>query len=242
MSSVVRTATAGSPITRGATAIVPSARGRRHEIGSPRARPTCCRSATSTSPSHCPPRSPTGTRRRYTICCSVRHQRRCSRSRPSKHLGARIGFTAVLHSWGSAMTHHPHLHIIVPGGGISLDGTRWVPCRPGFSIAGAGALAPVPAALPGRARRRSCGAAGVLRRTRRPTQPVYLRRLSRAAEEQELVRLRQAALRRPRGGARLSRPLHPPCRHLEQPVDRSRRAGREVPLQGLPPRRADAVP
>jgi Putative transposase/Transposase zinc-binding domain len=51
-----------------------------------------------------------------------------------KHLGARIGFTAVLHSWGSAMTHHPHVHIIVPGGGISLDGTRWVPCRSGFLL------------------------------------------------------------------------------------------------------------
>ena len=51
-----------------------------------------------------------------------------------KHLGARIGLTAVLHSWGSAMTHHPHVHIIVPGGGISLDGTRWVPCRSGFLL------------------------------------------------------------------------------------------------------------
>jgi hypothetical protein len=51
-----------------------------------------------------------------------------------KHLGARIGATAVLHSWGSAMTHHPHVHMIVPGGGISLDGTRWVPCRPGFLL------------------------------------------------------------------------------------------------------------
>jgi hypothetical protein len=51
-----------------------------------------------------------------------------------RHLGARIGFTAVLHSWGSAMTHHPHLHMIVPAGGISLDGTRWVPCRPGFFL------------------------------------------------------------------------------------------------------------
>jgi len=51
-----------------------------------------------------------------------------------KHLGARIGATAVLHSWGSAMTHHPHLHMIVPGGGISLDGTRWVRCRPGFLL------------------------------------------------------------------------------------------------------------
>ena len=51
-----------------------------------------------------------------------------------KHLGARIGLTAVLHSWGSAMTHHPHVHIIVPGGGISLDGTRWVRCKPGFLL------------------------------------------------------------------------------------------------------------
>ena len=49
-----------------------------------------------------------------------------------KHLGARIGAIAVLHSWGSAMTHHPHLHMIVPGGGISLDKSHWVPCRPGF--------------------------------------------------------------------------------------------------------------
>jgi hypothetical protein len=51
-----------------------------------------------------------------------------------RHLGARIGATAVLHSWGSAITHHPHIHMIVPGGGISLDGTRWVPCRPGFFL------------------------------------------------------------------------------------------------------------
>jgi hypothetical protein len=51
-----------------------------------------------------------------------------------KHLGARIGITAVLHTWGSALTHHPHVHMIVPGGGISLDGTRWVPCRPDFLV------------------------------------------------------------------------------------------------------------
>ncbi len=51
-----------------------------------------------------------------------------------QHLGARIGFTAVLHTWGSAMTHHPHLHMIVPGGGISFDGTRWVSCRPGYFL------------------------------------------------------------------------------------------------------------
>jgi len=51
-----------------------------------------------------------------------------------KHLGARIGLTAVLHTWGSALTHHPHVHIIVPGGGISPDGQRWIACRPGFFL------------------------------------------------------------------------------------------------------------
>jgi len=51
-----------------------------------------------------------------------------------KHLGARIGMTSVLHTWGSALTHHPHVHMIVPGGGISLDGQRWVSCRPGFFL------------------------------------------------------------------------------------------------------------
>jgi hypothetical protein len=52
-----------------------------------------------------------------------------------KHLGARIGITAVLHSWGSAMTHHPHVHMIVPGGGLSADGSRWISCRPNFFLA-----------------------------------------------------------------------------------------------------------
>src|SRR6187549_1863713 len=51
-----------------------------------------------------------------------------------KHLGARVGITSVLHTWGSAMTHHPHIHMIVPGGGISPDGERWVACRPGFFL------------------------------------------------------------------------------------------------------------
>ena len=51
-----------------------------------------------------------------------------------RHLGARIGITAVLHTWGSALTHHPHLHMIVPGGGIPLDGERWVSSRPAFLL------------------------------------------------------------------------------------------------------------
>ncbi|WP_264214076.1 IS91 family transposase [Leisingera thetidis] len=51
-----------------------------------------------------------------------------------KRLGARVGLTSVLHTWGSALTHHPHIHMIVPGGGLSPDGTRWVACKPGFFL------------------------------------------------------------------------------------------------------------
>lgn len=51
-----------------------------------------------------------------------------------RHLGAQIGATLVLHTWGSALTHHPHVHGIVPGGGLSLDGERWVACKPGFFL------------------------------------------------------------------------------------------------------------
>jgi Putative transposase len=51
-----------------------------------------------------------------------------------RRLGARIGITAVLHTWGSTLTHHPHVHMIVPGGGISLDGSRWVACRSDFLV------------------------------------------------------------------------------------------------------------
>lgn len=51
-----------------------------------------------------------------------------------KRLGARIGMTSVLHTWGSALTHHPHIHMIVPGGGLSPDGNRWVKCKPGFFL------------------------------------------------------------------------------------------------------------
>src|SRR5213075_2326298 len=51
-----------------------------------------------------------------------------------KHLGAEVGVTLVLHTWGSALTHHPHVHGVVPGGGLAIDGQRWVRCRPGFFL------------------------------------------------------------------------------------------------------------
>ena len=52
----------------------------------------------------------------------------------SKRLGAKVGMTSVLHTWGSALTHHPHIHMIVPGGGLSKDGNRWISCKPGFFL------------------------------------------------------------------------------------------------------------
>jgi len=51
-----------------------------------------------------------------------------------KHLGAEIGFFSVLHSWGSNLLHHPHLHCVVPGGGLSADSTHWISCKPGFFL------------------------------------------------------------------------------------------------------------
>jgi hypothetical protein len=51
-----------------------------------------------------------------------------------KRLGARVGLTSVLHTWGSALTHHPHVHMIVPAGGLSPNGTRWIGCKPGFFL------------------------------------------------------------------------------------------------------------
>ena len=70
----------------------------------------------------------------YGILFKATAETLCTIAADPRHLGARIGVTLVLHTWGSAMTHHPHVHGIVPGGGLSLDGTRWVTCRPGFFL------------------------------------------------------------------------------------------------------------
>ena len=70
----------------------------------------------------------------YNILFKVSAETLITIAADPKHLGARIGVTSVLHTWGSALTHHPHVHMIVPGGGISLDGTRWLSCRPDFFL------------------------------------------------------------------------------------------------------------
>ena len=154
-----------------------------------------------------------------------------------KHLGARIGITSVLHTWGSTLTHHPHVHMIVPGGGIALDGSRWVSCRSRFFL---------PWRVLAKLFRRlmlessslhmppvncSSSASIVIRQAR------CLHRLPDAAAQDQMVRLRQTALRRTRGGIGLSVPLHPSRRHRQQPADRVRQKHCQLQIQGLSARR-----
>jgi hypothetical protein len=158
-----------------------------------------------------------------------------------KHLGAHIGFTSVLHTWGSALTHHPHLHVIVPGGGIALDGTRWISCRPGFFL---------PVRVLSRLFRRlflealvAAHAAGRLQ---------FFSHHAPLADAQafaaHLAPLRKTEWvvysKRPFGGpqavlAYLARYTHrvailyPPGRHRQQPADRRRRDPRHLQVEGL---------
>ena len=122
------------------------------------ARPSCCRFPTSTSSSPCrrrSPRSPSRTRRSvYAILFRAAAETLRTIAADPRHLGAEIGFVAVLHTWGQTLQHHPHVHCVVPGGGLSPDGTRWVACRPGLLPAGQRARPAVPAALPRTSRRR----------------------------------------------------------------------------------------
>jgi len=70
----------------------------------------------------------------YGLLFDIAAETLCRIGADPRHLGARIGATLVLHTWGSALTHHPHVHGIVPGGGLSADGQRWIACRRGFFL------------------------------------------------------------------------------------------------------------
>ena len=70
----------------------------------------------------------------YDLLFELAAETLCTIAADPKHLGAQIGVTLVLHTWGSALTHHPHVHGIVPGGGLAADGERWIACRPGFFL------------------------------------------------------------------------------------------------------------
>ena len=139
MSRAARTApTPPSPITPAATGIVQSARAPRQSSGSPSARPSCCRNPyfhlVFTLPAPIADIAYQNKAVIYDLLFKVSAETMLTIAADPKHLGARIGITTVLHTWGSALTHHPHVHMIVPGGGISLDGKKWVSCRPGFFL------------------------------------------------------------------------------------------------------------
>ncbi|MGH8220753.1 MAG: IS91 family transposase [Steroidobacteraceae bacterium] len=70
----------------------------------------------------------------YNLLFAATAETLCTIGADPKHLGAQIGFFAVLHTWGQNLMHHPHLHCVVPGGGLSADGEHWVACRPGFFL------------------------------------------------------------------------------------------------------------
>jgi len=154
-----------------------------------------------------------------------------------KRLGARIGVTAVLHTWGSALTHHPHVHMIVPGGGLSFDNARWVASRSNFLVH-VNVLArlfrgKMLAMLMAGARHRP---AEVLQHPCRACRQQDVQAFHRSATAHQVGRLLQGAVRRARAGAALSLPLYPSRRHLEPPPHckpttvRLRSAGRTIAL------------
>ena len=129
--------TGGSRTTRAATATVRSVREAPKRTGSKHARPKCYLCPTRTSSSPC--------RRSWHRWRSRTHVfyglllRTVGRTLQEvalnpKHLGARIGFFAVLHTWGQTLVHHPHVHCVVPAGGLAEDGRTWRPCRSGFFL------------------------------------------------------------------------------------------------------------
>jgi Putative transposase. len=127
-----------------------------------------------------------------------------------KHLGARIGFMSVLHTWGSALTHHPHVHMVVPGGGLSPDGSKWIACRPRYFLTGRGSLGVVPPAVSADAGRRAPRRPpAVLRRSCTARRQGCVQGLSGATARDRLGGLRQGAVRRAQAGLRyLSRYTH----------------------------------
>ena len=115
--------TPSSPTTAVATGIAPSARAPPQSSGSPNARPSYCRfHVVLTLPEPIAAVAYQNKAVIYDLLFKAAAEATLTIAADPKHLGARIGITAVLHTWGSAMTHHPHLHMIVPGGGLSLDG------------------------------------------------------------------------------------------------------------------------
>ena len=216
----------------------------RHADGWPTAKPSSCRCRTFMScytlPSELRDIAYQNKRVIYDLLMKAAAETTLAIAADPKRLGARIGITAVLHTWGSALTHHPHVHMIVPGGGLSLDGSRWVSC----TLQLPRAVKCWRACSGARCWRCSCDAhdAGQLKFFNTHAGLADKRRSSAssaaAAAGIEWVVYCKAPFAGPEAGAALSLPLHPSCRHLQPPPRCSRRrpaspsAGRTIAIDG----------
>ena len=155
-----------------------------------------------------------------------------------KHLGAEIGFFAVLHTWGSNLSHHPHLHVVVPGGGLSPDGNRWISCRAGYFL---------PVQVLSRLFRRlftealekafTAGELAFFSALAHLKEPDRLPALPGPGPSGRMGGLCQAPVRRTGAGLGVCRPLYTPCRHLQQSHPRYRGRQGSLPVEGLSSRR-----
>jgi hypothetical protein len=160
----------------------------------------------------------------------------------SKRLGARFGITSVLHTWGSAMTHHPHVHMTVPGGGLSPDGMRWVTSRASFLVhvhVLAREFRGKPLAM-----QMDANAAGSLKffntHSGLADSAAFKRFLGPLRHVKWVVNCK-GAVHWPRGGAAPSLTLHAPHRDLEPSAHLGRRWRCRVQVEGLSGRRAGAL-
>ena len=135
---VISADTGRSPTTRVATVIVPSAKDRLRPDGWTPERRSCCPSSTSTwssrSRKQSVPVALQNPRVVYGILFRAAAETLLQIAADPEHLGAEIGILAVLHTWGQNLQHHPHVHCVIPGGGLSPDGSQWTACRPGFFL------------------------------------------------------------------------------------------------------------
>ena len=156
-----------------------------------------------------------------------------------RHLGAEIGVLSILHTWGQTLVRHPHVHCVVPAGGLSPDHQRWI--RPKY----AGFFLPVKVLsrvfrgkfVDGVAPRLHRNATRSRRRHRAPARPGAVARLHRRALRDRLGRLREAGLRWRVSRAALSRALHASRRDQQSPAARLRRRPRHLSVEGLRARR-----
>ena len=216
-----------SPTTRAAIGTVRSARGgARGVAGGPTSRTAAgsvlpCRLHAARADRR---RSPSRTRPLSMPSCSGAGEAMTTLAANPRRLGAQDRLPRrAAHLGADADPPSPHVHCVVPGGGLSPDGTRWIDGRPDFFLAGQPAVAPVPPAVPRTPanrlrRRRDLGFFGDLAHLADPD--AFARHLRRDAARR-LGRLRQDAVRRPRAGPRLSRPLHASRRHRQQPPRRA---------------------